>query len=491
MNRLILYYLIAWMILLCGCQTEPENVKKTERQLPIYPDYTDITIPYNIAPLNFLLRRDAHSIRVTVKGMSGELKVHARRKIRFNPKAWRELLEAEKGNRLQVTVLVEDRKGKWLCYPSFYWEVSPDKIDRYLSYRLIEPGYEVWNAIQLCERDLERFDERILADNSTLDRSCMNCHIYGNQDGNLSMFHLRGKLGGTILNRNGKLRKLNLRNEELPHGAVYGDFHPSGRFAVFSTNAIIPAFHSLGSQRLEVYDTTSDLVIADFDRNELLFPADNRSTQSLETFPTFSPDGKWIYFCQTTAPKHIKPDSVSQLHYSLCRIAFSAEERSWGTEIDTLWNAQTEKGSACYPKVSPDGNYLLFTVANYGTFPIWHQETDLRMLDLRTGAIHLLENVRSDRSDTYHSWSSNSRWFTFASKRDDGLYGKPYFAYIDSAGNVCKPFAMPQADPDHYDNTLKSYNIPELSATKLPFDAEAVDRIYRNVQAEPFKSNKR
>ena len=79
-------------------------------------------------------------------------------------------------------------QGKWLRYPSFYWQVVPEKLDSYISYRLIEPGYEVWNKIQLCEREINSFEERIIADNKDTDGSCMNCRIYGNKKGSLSMF---------------------------------------------------------------------------------------------------------------------------------------------------------------------------------------------------------------------------------------------------------------------------------------------------------------
>ena len=155
--------------------------------------------------------------------------------------------------------------------------------------------------------------------------------------------------------------------------------------------------------------------------------------------------------------------------------------------IETVWDAQKHNGSACHPKISPDGKYLLFTVADYGTFPIWHRETDLHMINLQTGKIDTLPAVNSDKSDTYHSWSSNSHWFVFASKRDDGLYGKPYFSYVDSTGKAYKPFVLPQEDPEHYDITLKSYNIPELSTSELPFDAEDVQEIYYDEEAETFK----
>ena len=109
------------------------------------------------------------------------------------------------------------------------------------------------------------------------------------------------------------------------------------------------------------------------------------------------------------------------------------------------------------------------------------------MITLQPGKIDTLPAVNSDKSDTYHSWSSNSHWFVFASKRDDGLYGKPYFSYVDSTGKAYKPFVLPQEDPEHYDITLKSYNIPELSTSELPFDAEDVQEIYYDEEAETFK----
>lgn len=153
--------------------------------------------------------------------------------------------------------------------------------------------------------------------------------------------------------------------------AVYGDFHPDGRYGVFSSNVIIPMFHTESNRRLEVYDTVSDLAVADFDGNRMILSPLTADSTVLETFPTFSADGKWIYYC--SAPTVPLPDSVQQLRYSLCRIAFDANHGAWGDRVDTLWNARLEKGSVCHPKASPDGRYLLYTVADYGTFPIWHR----------------------------------------------------------------------------------------------------------------------
>lgn len=475
-DKLKKYICLSLAVLYAACTPQPEQVMEVSEQAPIYPDYADVTIPCNIAPLNFLIRNEASALQVTVSGRTESLTVSGTDKAIFPLRKWKNLLEAEKGQTLTVTVTARV-DGRWLQYPPFTWQVAPEKIDGYLSYRLIEPGYEVWNTIQLRERNIETFDEKVIADNNLVDGNCMNCHIYGNQSGDLSLFHLRGEKGGTILNRDGKLSKLTLKDDRMVSGAVYGNFHPSGRYAVFSSNIIIPAYHAEGNKRLEVYDTASDLAIADFDNNRMIIAPEVARKEVFETFPAFSADGRWIYYC--ASPAVALPDSLHQLKYSLCRLPFDADKGEWGNRIDTLWDAHTHNGSVCFPKASPDGRYLLFTVADYGTFPIWHRETDLQLMDLQTGAINPLPAVNSDRSDTYHSWSSNSRWFAFASKRGDGQYGKPYFAYISPDGTASKPFVLPQKDPSHYDNTFKSFNIPELSASPVMFDAEDIREVYK------------
>ena len=482
-----IYYtlLIGCLLLVIACTPQPENVTDTTEPVPIYPDYTDITLPYNIAPLNFLLRNEAEAIQVTLTSKNESWTFTSdNHQVCFPLKKWKTFMEKVQGETLDIS-LIALVEGKWIRYPSFQWTISKDQIDGYLSYRLIEPAYEVWNEVEIRERNIENFEEKVLSTHENTNNACMNCHIYGNHSGDLSMFHLRGPNGGTILNRNGQLRKLTLKNQDMISATVYGDFHPSGRFGVFSTNIIIPSFHAFENERFEVYDTASDLVITDFDENLLISSPLIADQGVFETFPTFSPDGKYVYFC--TADTVTLPKDIKELKYSLCRIAFDEENKQWGTQVDTLWNAQEMNGSVCHPKVSPDGKYLLYTVADFGTFPIWHRETELQMMNLQTKAIDSLKVVNSNRSETYHSWSSNSRWFVFASKRGDGQYGKPYFCYVDANGQAHKPFVLPQKHPDHYDLTLKSFNIPDLSASPTPFDSEDIGKIFKTTQAEPFQ----
>ena len=108
------------------------------------------------------------------------------------------------------------------------------------------------------------------------------------------------------------------------------------------------------------------------------------------------------------------------------------------------------------------------------------------MLDLKTGNIFTLDEVNADGSDTYHSWSSTSKWFVFASKRGDGMFGKPWFSHVSEDGSVTKPFLLPQEDPHFYDNMLRSFNVPDLGSSSVGFDAEEIGRVWREVPAEVF-----
>jgi hypothetical protein len=129
----------------------------------------------------------------------------------------------------------------------------------------------------------------------------------------------------------------------------------------------------------------------------------------------------------------------------------------------------------------------MFTVADYGTFPLYHTESTLYLADLTTGEITALESIKGDKSDTYHSWSSNSRWFVFASKRGDGQYGKPYFCHLDEQGNPSKPFVLPQKSPRFYNLNLKSFNVPDLGSTSTGMSVRDAQKMYR-IESEKFRN---
>ncbi len=457
------FFLLLLVLPFCACSDNAGDA------IGMYPDYRNVVVPCNIAPLNFYYTGGKAITTFTSGDFSCTIKG---RDVCLPQDKWASLLSSAKGGCINVH---SSLMGDWTI------AVSSDSIDPYLTYRLLEPAYEVSNWVEIYERNMSNFDERLLSSYYNTANSCMNCHIH---KGDNSMFYLRGPKGGAILSSKGTLRKLNLKTDSMFAGTVYGELHPGGRWGVFSYNKVIPSFHTKAENRLEVYDSKSDVCLADFDNNRILLPESLNRADVLETFPCFSADGRSIFYCAAdTLPL---PQDIKRLRYSLYRMPFNPETGEVG-EPELIWDANQYKGSVCHPKASPDGKWLLYTVADYGTFPIWHRECDLQMMNLCDGSFADMSDANSDRSDTYHSWSSNSRWFVFASKRGDGQYGKPYICHVSDSGVVSKAFVLPQRDPHFYDRTLKSFNIPDLGEHAARFTVEEIGRIRNHADAELFE----
>jgi hypothetical protein len=476
--------ILVFLLLISSCKSNHGGIAQTDSFPSIYPDYVNVTVPYNVAPLNFRVSGKCDKLSVTFSGGKSSFILSSGHKVSIPFGKWKKLLNEQKNDSIIVSVAtVAD--GKWQRYKPFSIYVSGDRIDPYLTYRLIEPGYEVYNKLQICERDLESFQERAIIDNNLIDGGCINCHTYDQQDPSRSFFHLRHREGGTMVQVNGIFRKINTKTDSTISAGVYGNWHPGGRFIAFSTNVIIPEFHSINNLRLEVYDTISDVVVLDLERNEIIKNPLLSRKDSFETFPAFSSDGRRLFFCSAKSVK--MPEKYNQVRYSLCAIDFDPASETFGTQIDTLVSSFRTNKTVSQPKPSPDGRYILFTSFGYGNFPVWHKEADLHLLRLSDMSVDTLAIVNSDNSDTYHSWSSDSRWFVFASKRDNGMYGKPYFAHINENGKCSKPFLLPQRDADYYDYFVKSYNIPEMSRGQVPYSPLDVEKAFRTLKAEPVK----
>ncbi|MDO4496710.1 MAG: hypothetical protein Q4B58_02580, partial [Bacteroidales bacterium] len=205
-------HLLFFPILIAACTSpkKPHDVTDISEPAEIYPEYYNVTVPCNIAPLNFLVRNEGvNAVHLEVGDVTLQQEGN---KIIWPEADWSTLLSNHKGDTLQVTLTarVDD---KWLRYPSLSWIINHDSVDSYITYRLIEPGYEVWHEVDIEERCLENFETRSLANGKQLGNRCMNCHTHGGDKGQYSYFYIRGKQGGTIVNRNGTLSKMTLGNE--------------------------------------------------------------------------------------------------------------------------------------------------------------------------------------------------------------------------------------------------------------------------------------
>lgn len=459
-------YILLGIILLASCyRFDPKEARYTDG--PIWPDYMDVTVPVGIAPLNFCYTAADGPVPVTTFSY-GDMNISIKgREVVWKDKEWKRLLEAAKGGDIIVksSVLPE----AWTI------SVSEDEIDYGINYRLIAPGYEVYSKMGIYERSLSDYKEKALIENTQFD-GCVNCHAYnrGNPD-NYSL-HIRGQHGATLLKNDSQMKAYNTKTDSTLGFCVYPYWHPEGNHIAYSSNNTRQGFHVLADKLIEVFDLDSDLQVYDIRNNTLISAASIKKEDVWETFPAFSADGKTLYFCAAT-PRPI-PAETDQIRYNLCSVSFDPATGSIGSEIDTLVFAEGIGKSVSFPKPSYDGRFLVYTLSDYGNFSIWHHEADLWILDLATGESRPMEKVNSDDTESYHSWSSNSRWMMFSSRRDDGLYTRLYFTHIDENGRESKPFMLPQKHPLHYYSYQnRSYNVPEFVTGPVDLDRTEAEKV--------------
>ncbi len=465
-----------------ACSHAPENPTMVGRLPEIYPDYIGVTIPAEIAPLNFdMADETVELVDVVVKGSKGgELHVHGDY-ADFDIDDWHELARQNKGGELTFTVCTRE-DGQWKQYQDFTVSVSPYSLEEWgLTYRRIAPGYEVFSKMGLYQRDLSTFDEYAILENTQVPGMCVNCHSAHQTDPSKFVFHVRGGHGATMFQTDGRREWLKASSDQLGGSMVYPYWHPSGEYCAFSTNQTrqgfhvteYPSPHQSGRQkggRIEVFDMSSDVFVYHPATHEILTDSLLSTKDWSENSPVFSPDGRTLYYMtcrQQDYPTHYKDEK-----YNLCKIGFDPETGAFGNEVDTIFNAVAMGKSLTWPRPSYDGRYLLFTLMDYGYFSIWHEESQQWMLDLRTGEARELTEINSPKADSYHNWTTNSRWIVFTSRRDDGYYSRLYLASIDDKGRFSKPFMLPQRHPrEYYEESIYSFNTPDFTKRKVDFDA--------------------
>ena len=239
----------------------------------LYPDYADVVIPCNIAPLNFNVLNDGESC-VTVLSGGGEELVLRGPGIRIPEKGWQRLLAAARGDAIRADVYLR-RDGSWLRLPAFRMEVSSDEIDPYVTYRLIEPGYSSYGELVLRQRDLTSFRERDLYNNQLIsgrvNQQCINCQSFQNYGTENFQVHAREASGGTVVVTGDQGKKVAFKTGDLISNAVYPSWHPTEPLIAYSVNKTAQQFFRADRQKIEVYDSASDLILYDVEKDEVSY----------------------------------------------------------------------------------------------------------------------------------------------------------------------------------------------------------------------------
>lgn len=473
MKRFLSYLTI--LLLTASCTGTPKGAVPGTDPV-IYPDYTNITVPSNIASPNFLIEDDANGYVTLFK--SGDVQVRiSGQKVCIPLRKWRKL--TSQGD---ISVIIYEKKDNgWVMMKPFDINVGKE-IDAYVTYRLIPPSFQTFGRLSINQRNLTNFKERVIYANSMAaaddGEQCINCHSFRNWHADRMQFHIRQLNGGTVYYMDGKLSKLNLKTDSTISAAVYPAWHPTHDYIAYSNNMTFQNIHTNNLERMEAFDDESDLVLYDIYKNAVSVIENKRD--EYECHPYWTPDGQTLFYVSA----HVDdPDwffsvggaSVHNelLKYNLYCKSFNPQDKSWG-ETQLYYDAASVDSSITWPRISPDGTKLLACLSSHGIFPPYQSEADLVMFDLGNGSFRYVDEINSNRAESYHSWSSNGRWVIFSTRREDGTYTRIYLSYLKDDGYFTKPFPVPQKDPEFSRKFLYSFNVPEFSIDPIKVSARVI-----------------
>ena len=494
---LILAFAAAFLIGRPWADSLPEVSGSLGRLPRLHPDYTGLTLPPNIGPMSFVVQEDLSSCMARFSGPAGDAVAFTVKgdggRILIPPEPWARLLQANRGRDIGIDIYTRNAAGQWARFDTVRNTVAAEDIDSHLVFRALMPNMHAWGDVGLYQRDLTTNRQEPLLVSTSINGNCCNCHTFAQNRPDTMLLHIRSDPAplnaGTLILKDGKLVKVDTKTTRRPSPAGFASWHPSRLLLATSVNRIKLFAHAAGPTIVDQIDTASEMAIFDLRSGAMVFPEALRENGQLTTYPCWSPDGKTLYFCRSHVlwddPWGIPiiPPQFRQMQYDLAKISYDLATNTWG-RIETVLSAQKVGKSLLEPRVSPDGRYVMFSTTEYGDVPIFHNDSDLYLLDLSNGQWRKMD-CNSDETEGWHCWSSNGRWFVFTSRRGDGGYARPYFCHLGKDGKETKPFVMPQDDPTFYDSLLKTYNLPELITGPVSLTQRQIAAVVRQPAKSP------
>ena len=337
------------------------------------------------------------------------------------------------------------------------FRVSQWPADNFLVYRLVPPPFNSRKTPDTFVRDLRSFSTRPFI--RARRKYCINCHTFSSKRGDEGVVGIQARyLAGGDYALKVYLGMYDLSEQRgwkvrLPFSiqmSTYMAWSPDGERLAFSANQQVVAFSPIVYETQSVGEPTSDIAVYEPSRNVAYLVPGASDPEVLEMYPRWTPEGDTLVFAAAPAGSH-----PALTRYELYTVPFN--EGKGGTSR-AIPGASGNGRSNYYPRFSPDGRWLSFCQSDGGCLIKSSSDLYLMRGDLTGVARRLACNVPY-AADSWHSWSSNSHWLVFASKRDDGIYARLYLTCIDEAGEASPAVRVPLKKAP-----LESFNIPEFVA---------------------------
>lgn len=180
----------------------------------------------------------------------------------------------------------------------------------------------------------------------------------------------------------------------------------------------------------------------------------------VHTNAAWSPDGKWIVFARARArdayppgtqlAEHANDPNETQIQYDLYRIPFNGGR---GGKAEPVRGASANGMSNSFPKVSPDGKWIVFVQARNGL--LMRPDSQLYIVPFEGGVPRRM-TCNTPLMNSWHSFSPNGRWLVFSSK-SRSPYTQMFLTHIDENGNDSPAILIENATAAN-----RAVNIPEF-----------------------------
>ncbi len=154
--------------------------------------------------------------------------------------------------------------------------------------------------------------------------------------------------------------------------------------------------------------------------------------------------------------------------YDLYRVPFN---NGRGGQAIPVPGASKNNMSNYFARYSPDGKWIVFCQAD--NFMLLQRDSKLYIMPASGGEPRLM-TCNTGNMNSWHSWSPNSKWLVFSSKKK-GPYTQLYLTHIDENGNDSPPVFL-----ENLAFSSKAVNIPEFIPPKASALHEMVDAFSRN-----------
>jgi len=179
-----------------------------------------------------------------------------------------------------------------------------------------------------------------------------------------------------------------------------------------------------------------------------------------QTDGVWSPDSRYIVFARAKAKDTYAPGAPlalfandpneTQIRYDLYRVPFNDGR---GGTPEPIAGASGNGMSNNFPKVSPDGRWIVFVQCRNGQ--LMRPDSQLYIVPAGGGVARRMR-CNTSLMNSWHSFSPNGRWLVFASK-SRSPYTQMYLTHIDERGNDSPPILIENATAAN-----RAVNIPEF-----------------------------